>query len=92
MARAPIKIEAMTTEDGDPWGVFAYGHDIPIKDFTLANINAALDEFDIEPLDEMPKVNRLWMRQEPEGDSDFPWFWCEEADAGAIAVTGVSFE
>lgn len=85
------KVEAYFTEDGEPWGAFVYGHDVEIASITLADINAGLDYMEIDPLDEMPEVERLWMRQEPEDNSDHPWFWCNASDEGAIAVTGVRF-
>ena len=85
------KMECLTTEDGDPWGVYVYGHDVEVASITLADINTALDYVEIDPLDAMPQVERLWMRQEPSADSDYPWFWCSPGDEGAVAVTGVCF-
>lgn len=83
-------LECLNTEDGDPWGVYAYGHVDPAS-ITLEAVNAALDWAGHEPID-AADVEHLWMQCDADdGSVDYPWHWCAADVTGAIAVTGVKF-
>jgi hypothetical protein len=88
-----VMLECLGTEDGDPWGVYAYGHIDPAL-VTLDAINAELDRAGFEPVDSAD-VRHLWMVSDDMGDEDaneeYPWNWCAPDVPGAIAVTGVKF-
>ena len=82
-----------TTEDGDPWGVYVYGHIDPAL-LTLDLINEALDEIGHAPRDRA-EPEHLWMHAEEDEAgvmSDYPWHFCPAGTEGAIAVTGIDFQ
>lgn len=88
-----LHVEALTTEDGDPWGVYAYGHIDPAL-LTLDLINEALDDIGCEPIDRA-EPEHLWMHAEEDeegGMPDYPWQFCPAETEGAIAVTGIDFQ
>lgn len=88
-----LRIEALITEDGDGWGVYAYGHIDPSL-LTLNLINEALEDDGIDPL-ESAQPEHLWMFAEQGEDdemSDYPWQFCPEGTEGAIAVTGIDLQ
>lgn len=88
-----LHVEALTTEDGDPWGVYVYGHIDPAL-LTLDLINEALDYIGCDPLDRS-EPEHLWMHAEEDEDggmSDYPWHFCAAGTEGAIAVTGIDFQ
>ena len=92
MMPSPL-IEALVTEDGDPWGIYAYGHIDPSL-LTLDLINEALDDAGIDPL-ERAEPQHLWMFAEEDEDGeigDYPWRFCPEGTKGAIAVTGIDLQ
>lgn len=88
-----LLMEALATEDGDAWGVYAYGHVDPAL-VTLDLINEALDYAGLDPLDRAEPVH-LWMYAEKDEDGempDYPWRFCSEGTEGAIAVTGIDLQ
>lgn len=88
-----LHVEALTTEDGDPWGVYVYGHIDPAL-LTLDLINEALDEIGHAPRDRA-EPEHLWMHAEEDEAgvmSDYPWHFCPAGTEGAIAVTGIDFQ
>ncbi|MBR2268283.1 hypothetical protein [Sphingobium sp.] len=88
-----LHVEALTTEDGDPWGVYAYGHIDPAL-LTLDLINEALDYIGLDPIDRA-EPQHLWMHAEEDEDGgmpDYPWHFCPAGAEGAIAVTGIDFQ
>jgi hypothetical protein len=88
-----LHVEALTTEDGDPWGVYVYGHIDPAL-LTLDLINEALDEIGHAPRDRA-EPDHLWMHAEEDEAgvmSDYPWHFCPAGTEGAIAVTGIDFQ
>ncbi|WP_010545231.1 hypothetical protein [Sphingomonas elodea] len=90
---AKLLVEALGTEDGDVWGVYAYGHIDP-STLTLELINEALDYAGFEPLDHA-EPQHLWMYAEEDEDGiigDFPWRFCPEGTERAIAVTGIDLQ
>lgn len=90
---AKLRIEALSTEDGDGWGVYAYGHIDPSL-LTLDLINEALDDAGIKPIDHA-QPEHLWMYAEEDEDGemgDYPWQFCPEGTEGAIAVTGIDLQ
>lgn len=89
----PILIEAYRTEDGDAWGIFAYGHIDPSL-LTLEMINEALDHAGMERLDRVAPEH-LWLGVEEDEDgeiSDYPYFFVLAGTEGAIAVTGIDLQ
>lgn len=88
-----VTLECLGTEEGDPRGVYAYGH-IDTTAITLAAINKALDDQGFDEIDRAT-IEHLWMvcddMDDEETASDYPWNWCEAGTPDAIAVTGVKF-
>jgi hypothetical protein len=93
MAEKKLLMEALATEDGDAWGVYAYGHLDPAL-ITLDLINEALEYAALDPLDRA-EPKHLWMYAEEDEDGempDYPWRFCPEGTEGAIAVTGIDLQ
>jgi hypothetical protein len=80
-----------TDEDGNYYG---WGHPTPeefrerCKALDLIMFGEADDDDGCGEM-ELDEVEHLWMRPDPEAaeDDDESYKWCEESDAGAIAVT-----
>lgn len=75
-----------TTEDGDLWGVFVYGHVPPADAFKLIDAELLDDDVTVD------RVCQRWMfKNIPEYGEDFPWELVPEGKSPgkkAVAVTG----
>lgn len=88
MADDEFGLWVFSTEDGDPWGGFLYGHkDVGL--LTLEKVNDALDDAGHEPVEKV-EPKHLWMVEDDEG-GDHPWNWCDADTPGAVAITAVQF-
>ncbi|MFT4129933.1 hypothetical protein [Labrys sp. (in: a-proteobacteria)] len=91
-------VEFFRTEDGEPWGLFVYGHVDPISvanDLQLAfEQHRSLGEVDEEWADwsvDPDSIGNVWMYQREDAPEDASFYWCETGKAGAIPVTGIRF-
>lgn len=87
------KIHIFTTEDGDLFSAFVYGHVDP-SSLALADIKSALDDKGLdEYYTEGMNVYQFWMRENiDEHGEEYPWEQCSGEEDGAVAVTGVTFQ
>lgn len=79
----------------EPWAIFTTGH------IDLAAFRAAaapkIKDWDVEREAEGAEVGHFYMRDvaaqglADDPDTDLPWHWCVEGDAGAIPVTAYKF-
>lgn len=90
------RINFFTTEDGEPWAVFAWG-EVPASIFTVEGCCVAVcydggwDRADALELiglgiDPVP----LWIKQNG-NDEDYNYVWCRRDDPDALRITGARF-
>lgn len=92
--------EAGVTEDGEPWGVYVYGHhDLAAFESEVyrARMLKEMERVGIENpagwLDDKP-AQHLWMHdfsEDPDDPDEFGLMFCEAEQPGAIAITGGRF-
>lgn len=91
-------VEFFMTEDGEPWGLFVYGHVDPAsvagelqqafeQHRQLGEVDADYDDWKVDP----GSIIHLWMRQRENAPEDLSFYWCEADAPGAISVTGIRF-
>ena len=80
-----IEVFDYRTQDGDLWGVWAYGH-VDKSEFLAKANNEVLDE---EPA-QIEDVIHTYLADRPthEGD-EHPTYWAKKQDDDAVAVTAV---
>lgn len=79
----------------EPWAIFAVGH----TDLDAFKAAAApkIKHWDVEREAAQAEVGHFYMRDvsalglADDPDTDLPWHWCAEGDAGAVAVTAYKF-
>jgi hypothetical protein len=92
-----LVFEAMTDDDGEPWGVYVYGHH-DLAQFAepvfRARLVAELERAGVDDAEGWlgdRQAEHLWMHQDPEGDEESNWYYCGADAPGAIAITGIKF-
>lgn len=102
----PVKPEDLvlfTTEDGEPFAVFVWGH-VPLQQFPMGAAETDLEMMADEACGmsaqewagPIPDPGHHWIRQADKDDQDpaledWPWNWCAEGAPGATAITGLRF-
>ncbi|QEN86904.1 hypothetical protein FZC33_11440 [Labrys sp. KNU-23] len=91
-------VEFFRTEDGEPWGLFVYGHVDPAsvanelqqtfeRHRDLGEVDEEWDGWAVDP----GEIRQYWTYQREDAPEDLSFYWCEAGRAGAISVTGIRF-
>ncbi len=88
-----------TTEDGEPWALFAWG-DVPAALMPLEGAAAHLSfqgGYDKDIAVEMltaavgPVARWIWQNKDADDDDGYHYQWCEEGHPKAVRITGWRF-